>query len=111
MTKYFVTAAAAGTAALIGGAIVAGDARAGDADAITARGAYQQTNLVSNVTGLAPTIDANLLNPWGIAWAPGGALWASDNNGSVSTLYNGAGAIVPLVVAIPPASASAPTGM
>jgi uncharacterized protein (TIGR03118 family) len=91
--------------------MVVGNARAGDADAIAGLGAYQQTNLVSNVAGLAPTTDPNLLNPWGIAWAPGGALWASDNNGSVSTLYSGAGAIVPLVVTIPPGASSAPTGM
>src|ERR1051325_5783657 len=87
-------------------------ARAGDGDNdgddLTV---YQQTNLVSNVAGLAPTTDPNLLNPWGIAWAPGGALWAADNNGRLSTLYNGGGVIVPLVVTIPPADSSAPTGM
>ncbi|HEX3476588.1 MAG TPA: TIGR03118 family protein [Kofleriaceae bacterium] len=110
MRKHFGTTAAAGAAALIGGAIWVGSAHAADGDADD-QTAYQQTNLVSNVAGLAPTIDPNLLNPWGIAWAPGGALWASDNNGSVSTLYNGAGAIVPLVVTIPPADSSAPTGM
>lgn len=79
-----------------------------DADELAA---YQLTNLVSNVAGKAPVTDPNLLNPWGIAWAPGGALWASDNNGSVSTLYNGASAVVPLVVTIPPADTSAPTGI
>lgn len=79
-----------------------------DLDDLTA---YQQTNLTSNVAGQAPIIDPNLKNPWGIAWAPGGALWASDNNSAQSTLYNGAGAIVPLVVAIPPVGAAAPTGM
>lgn len=111
MRKHFGTVA--GAAALFSGAIATGSARADDAsaDAASALTAYQQTNLISNVAGLAPTTDANLLNPWGIAWAPGGALWASDNNGSVSTLYNGAGAIVPLVVTIPPADSSAPTGM
>lgn len=109
MRKHFGTTVAAGAATLICGAIGAGSALAGDdADGQTA---YQQTNLVSNVAGLAPTTDANLLNPWGIAWAPGGALWASDNNGSLSTLYSGGGAIVPLVVTIPPADSSAPTGM
>jgi uncharacterized protein (TIGR03118 family) len=52
-----------------------------------------------------------LQNAWGAAWAPGGALWVSDNNAGVSTLYTGAGTIVPLVVTIPPADTSAPTGM
>lgn len=107
MKIFSRSAATAGTAALV---ITAGVARGNtnDADEPTA---YQQTNLVSSVTGQATTTDPNLLNPWGIAWAPGGALWASDNNSSLSTLYNGAGAIVPLVVAIPPTTTSTPTGM
>ena len=42
-----------GAAALICGAIGAGSARAGDGDADDLS-AYQQTNLVSNVAGLAP---------------------------------------------------------
>ena len=27
---------------------------------------YQQTNLVSDIQGLAPTVDGHLLNPWGL---------------------------------------------
>ena len=108
MKNYQGVSIAALAAALVIGS--AGSARAGDDDANDLT-AYQRTNLISNVAGQAPTTDANLLNPWGIAWAPGGALWASDNNGSVSTLYSGAGAIVPLVVAVPPADTSAPTGI
>jgi len=71
---------------------------------------YQQTNLTSNIAGQAAVTDPNLQNPWGVAWAPAGALWVSDNANGLSTLYNGTGAIVPLVVTIPPAGA-APTGM
>jgi len=64
---------------------------------------YQQTNLVSDIQGLAPTPDSHLLNPWGLISSPTSAWWVSDNNGGVSTLYNGnTGAIVPLVVNIPP---------
>lgn len=112
MKTFFRPTTAAAAAALIGGAIGVGSARAGDGDADTdSRTAYQQTNLVSNIAGLAPTSDPNLKNPWGIAWAPGGALWASDNNASASTLYTGTGAIVKLVVGIPPVTSSAPTGM
>jgi uncharacterized protein (TIGR03118 family) len=104
MKRYLVTIAA--SVGVLGSA--SGVRADDDADELTA---YQRTNLVSNVSGQAPITDPNLLNPWGIAWAPGGALWASDNNGSVSTLYNGAGTVVPLVVAIPPSDTSAPTGM
>jgi uncharacterized protein (TIGR03118 family) len=64
---------------------------------------YQQTNLVSDIQGLAPTPDSNLLNPWGLISSPTSPWWVSDNNGGVSTLYDGnTGLIVPLVVNIPP---------
>ena len=79
--------------------------------------AYQQTNLVSDIQGLAPTPDGHLLNPWGLTASSTSPWWVSDNNGGVSTLYNGnTGAIVPLVVNIPPLDANGngkgtPTGI
>jgi uncharacterized protein (TIGR03118 family) len=79
--------------------------------------AYQQTNFVSDIPGLAPTPDGHLLNPWGLISGPMTPWWVSDNNGGVSTLYNGnTGAIVPLVVNIPPLDAKGngtgtPTGV
>jgi uncharacterized protein (TIGR03118 family) len=78
---------------------------------------YQQTNLVSDIQGIAPTVDGHLLNPWGLIASSTSPWWVSDNNGGVSTLYNGnTGAIVPLVVNIPPLDASGngtgtPTGI
>jgi uncharacterized protein (TIGR03118 family) len=72
---------------------------------------YQQTNLVSDIQGLAPTRDGHLLNPWGLIATPTSPWWVSDNNGGVSTLYNGnTGAIVPLVVNIPPIVIDPTTG-
>jgi uncharacterized protein (TIGR03118 family) len=62
---------------------------------------YQQTNLVSDVPGLAATTDPNLVNPWGLSRSATSPWWVSDAGAGVSTLYNGAGAIVPLVVTIP----------
>jgi uncharacterized protein (TIGR03118 family) len=79
--------------------------------------AYRQTNLVSDIQGLAPTPDGHLLNPWGLIASSTSPWWVSDNNGGVSTLYNGTtGAIVPLVVNIPPLDAmgngtGTPTGV
>jgi len=79
--------------------------------------AYQQTNFVSDISGLAPTPDTHLLNPWGLVASSTSPWWVSDNNGGVSTLYNGnTGAIVPLVVNIPPLDAKGngtgtPTGI
>jgi uncharacterized protein (TIGR03118 family) len=75
---------------------------------------FQQTNLVSDVPGLAATTDANLVNPWGLTRSDTSPWWVADNGTGVSTLYNGAGAIVPLVVTVPvpPGGTppSAPTG-
>jgi uncharacterized protein (TIGR03118 family) len=63
---------------------------------------YTQTNLVSDVPGLAVTLDPNLKNPWGVSFAPTSPFWVSNQGTNTSTLYDGAGNIVPLVVAIPP---------
>jgi uncharacterized protein (TIGR03118 family) len=71
--------------------------------------AYIQTNLVSNVPGLAQITDPNLVNAWGASYLPGNPgspLWVSDNGTGLSTLYAGAvngstQGIVPLVVTIP----------
>jgi uncharacterized protein (TIGR03118 family) len=62
---------------------------------------YLQTNLVSNLPGVAQITDPNLQNPWGAAWFPGGPLWTSDNNNGLSTLYTAIPSIVGLVVTIP----------
>jgi len=72
---------------------------------------YTQTNLVTNggdPTVTAAVTDPNLVNPWGISFLPaipgvfaGTPFWVSDNNAGVSTLYDGLGDIVPLVVDIP----------
>ena len=78
---------------------------------------YQETDQVSNVGGRgAKFIDPHLINPWGIARSSAGAWWVSDEDGHVSTLYNGEGIAVnaqgapqPLVVTIPHA-ANAPEG-
>jgi uncharacterized protein (TIGR03118 family) len=74
---------------------------------------YTQVNLVANTSGVAPVTDPNLVNPWGLSRASGSPWWISDNGTGLSTLYNGAGAITPLVVAIPkadPNSKTFPTG-
>jgi uncharacterized protein (TIGR03118 family) len=72
---------------------------------------YLQTNLVSDVPGLAAATDPNLVNAWGLSRSAGSPWWVADNGTGVSTLYTGAGAIIPLVVTIPGVSGpSAPTG-
>ena len=68
--------------------------------------AYQQTNLVSDIQGLAQNppsgqADTQLLNPWGLVATPTSPWWVSDNNSGLSTLYNGQGVQQGLVVNIP----------
>ena len=85
----------------------------------TPRPGFLQTNLVADVVGVAANTDAALLNPWGVAYAPTGPFWVSDNHSGVSTLYNGSGmpfpSPTPLVVTIPPppgaSDPAAPTGI
>ena len=77
--------------------------------------AYVETDLVSDIPGRAASVDANLVNPWGIVASSTSPFWVSDNGSGLSTLYNGAGTKLGLVVAIPPpagaAGPAAPTGI
>jgi uncharacterized protein (TIGR03118 family) len=80
-----------------------------------------QTNLVSDLPGVAAVTDPNLVNPWGVSESSASPFWIADNNAGVATLYRVPGAnntpvsINPLVVSMPtpgdPAGNSgAPTG-
>ena len=86
------------------------------ADEGLGRGAYLQTNMVSDIPGMAPVTDPNLKNPWGLSSSPTSPIWSSDNNAGVATLYsiaNGAATPIPLVVQIPAPGdvpGGAPTG-
>jgi uncharacterized protein (TIGR03118 family) len=115
LSRSIVTVAA--LAAL--GAVIAfsGVARptAANASGIATR-SYVQTNLVSDIPGLAQHTDPNLKNPWGTSVGPGSPIWVSDNHAGVATLYDGAGNPQPRVVAIPappsagPGAVGAPDG-
>lgn len=70
---------------------------------------FKAVPLVSNQKGKAPNVDPNLVNPWGMAQAPGGDYWVSDNGTGLSTLYaQGSGKTASLVVTIPDGN---PTGI
>src|SRR5712691_1030227 len=71
------------------------------AQAGIARGSFHKTNLVSDIPGLAPVTDSNLVNPWGLSSRGTSPIWVSDNGKSVSTLYTGAGDKVNVTVHIP----------
>src|SRR5271156_1196987 len=64
--------------------------------------AYVVTNLVSDLPNTAAVQDPNLKNAWGVAFSPAASpFWIADNANGLSTLYDGNGTIVPLVVTIP----------
>jgi|SRR6266567_3568417 len=58
---------------------------------------YKRTDLVTDAT------DSDLVNGWGLTRSSGSPFWVSDNGTGKSTLYNGAGQKLGLVVTIPPA--------
>lgn len=80
---------------------------------------FTQTNLVSDVAGMAKTTDPNLVNPWGMALGTNSGLWIGNNGTGASTTYDGTGKAIPaaspLVVTIPAPGGgrgtSAPTGV
>ena len=73
--------------------------------------AFLETNLVSDVAGLAQTTDRALVNPWGLASGPGGPLWVANNNSGTSTIYNGLGVPqTPLSPVTIPPPAGSPAG-
>jgi uncharacterized protein (TIGR03118 family) len=74
-----------------------------------AQSAYNQTNLVSDLAGVATHTDPQLINPWGIAFFPGSPIWISDNNSGFSTLYTPDGNKLGLIVTVPPPDGS-PSG-
>ncbi len=86
--------------------------------ALTARD-YVQTNLVSDVPGVAAVTDPHLVGAWGVARSPTGPWWVNSTIGGTSLVYNGSGQPFPLanplVVTVPPPAGmtvpSIPTGI
>jgi uncharacterized protein (TIGR03118 family) len=67
---------------------------------------YETHVLVSDQAGVGDAQDPNLVNGWGIVHGPTTPWWVANNGTGTSTLYNGAGAPLPLIVSVP----GAPTG-
>jgi hypothetical protein len=62
------------TAAAIATTVLCGHARPSDA------AAYLQTNLVSDITGLAALTEPELVNPWGLSHSPTSPIWTSNQH-------------------------------
>jgi uncharacterized protein (TIGR03118 family) len=75
---------------------------------------YQQTNLVSDLSGKAPVLSEHLKNPWGLARSTSSFWWVSNNGDGTASTYNGHGQFGPLNVTVPAppgqSGPSAPTG-
>jgi uncharacterized protein (TIGR03118 family) len=76
---------------------------------------YRQTNIVSDIPGLAKTTDHNLINPWGVSLSPTGQFRVSDNGTGLSTVYDvhGNPHATTVDIPLPPGAtgdAAAPTG-
>jgi uncharacterized protein (TIGR03118 family) len=67
---------------------------------------FAQTNLVSDIAGLAAVTDPNLVDPWGMSFTATSPFWLSDNVTNLATLYTGTPAINSTVVSVP----GGPTG-
>jgi uncharacterized protein (TIGR03118 family) len=80
------------------------------APAAVKAGGVIQTNLVSDLPGVAQNLDPDLVNPWGITHSTGSPFWVSDNGVGLSTLYNTAGTKQGLRVSIPGCPPADPLG-
>jgi uncharacterized protein (TIGR03118 family) len=70
--------------------------------------------LVADGAGVAATQDPNLVNAWGLVFAPNDPVWIANNGKNNSSLYDGNGANQGLLVALPPGSGNVafqPTGI
>ncbi len=101
-----VAPAAMGTAtftiACAGGAY--SNASASASVTVNPASAYSLTALVADTAGMAANTDANLVNAWGLSIAAAPATnpaWLANNGTQTSTLYNGNGTPIPLVVNTP----------
>ncbi len=76
------------------------------------RADFVQTDLVSDVSGLAPQTDPDLKNPWGMSFGPKTPIWVSNQVSNTSTLYDPLATPikVALTVNIPIGGPSPPTG-
>ena len=80
---------------------------------------FIQTDLVSDIPGLAALTEPNLVNPWGMSHTATSPIWTSNQGTQTATLFavtagNGVTKAAPAGtngnIAIPPAGVSGPTG-
>ena len=95
-------------AVVTGSALASASTRAGSGGTPgRAANSYKLHRLVADQAGHAKSTDPNLVNAWGLAAGPTTPWWVNAADNDVSTLYDGKGAVLPLVVDV----AGGPTGL
>jgi uncharacterized protein (TIGR03118 family) len=76
------------------------------------RADYVQTDLIADVSGLAPQMDPDLKNPWGMSFSSTSPIWVSNQASNTSTLYDPLATPIklPLTVDILTGGSVPPTG-
>jgi len=88
LRRGLLAVVAASTATLLGSAAVPANAAPKDSR-------FDQVNAVSDQPGVAPILDPQLVNPWGLALSPTSPVWVANNNSGRATLYRGGGGGTP----------------
>ncbi len=95
-------------AVVTGSALASASTRAGSGGTPgRAANSYKLHRLVADQAGHAKSTDPNLVNAWGLAAGPTTPWWVNAADNDVSTLYDGKGAVLPLVVDV----SGGPTGL
>ena len=73
--------------------------------------AYRQTNLISDIPGLAPVLDPLMVNPWGITASSSSPFWVANNGTSTTQLIKGDVGGAPVVLNASPQTVNIPGGL
>jgi uncharacterized protein (TIGR03118 family) len=73
--------------------------------------AYRQTNLLSDIPGLAPVLDPLLVNPWGMTVRGTSPFWVANNGTSTTQLIRGDVGGAPVVLNPAPQTINIPGGL
>ena len=94
LSKFVATAVATSVTMALAACGGGGSGTNGSAGGSGSTGtAYAASSLVSDKSAIsAAHNDPNLVNPWGLVFAPGEAVWVANNGTQTSTLYDGTGA-------------------
>ncbi|HEX6623592.1 MAG TPA: TIGR03118 family protein, partial [Pyrinomonadaceae bacterium] len=95
-----------------GGAASAQEPQLPQIPVIAPGSAYRQTNLLSDVPGLAPVLDPLLVNPWGLTVRGTSPFWVANNGTSTTQLIRSAtGGGDPIVLNPNPQTINIPGGL